>query len=370
MMTEPSRIVLFHPHLPEGAAERVTEVLQSRWIGQGPLVDEFERQFSDRFCGGLSAIAVGSGTDALHLSYVLAGLQPGDEVIAPVLTCVATTLPLLYLGVTVIFADIDHATLNIDPADVRRRVTSRTRAIVCVHYGGLPCDLAELQAIADEFGLVLIQDAAHALGATYAGRQVAQFSDFTAFSFQAVKHLTTGDGGMLVVKDPHLVAKARRLRWFGIDRAAKHCGAWANEICEIGYKYQMTDIAAALGLAALPGFDEVLALRQRLLSAYVEHIGASLRISGVGVAASDRTHAAWLCTVLIADRAIVEARLRRAGIEAAQVHYRNDRYRIFGTRREDCPVMDELEDQYLCLPLHTRLSMADVERIVDVMFDA
>ncbi len=215
MEDKAGNIVLFHPHIPASAIEAVTKVLKTRWIGQGPRVDEFERKFGARFAGRNLALAVGAGTDALHLAYILAGLQPGDEVIAPLFTCTATNIPLLYMGVKIVFADIQLGTLNIDPADVRRRITQKTKAIVCVHYSGLPCDMAELQAIADEYDLKLIEDAAHALGATYRGQSIGQISDFTMFSFAAVKNITTGDGGMLLLRDASLLDKAQRLRSAG-----------------------------------------------------------------------------------------------------------------------------------------------------------
>jgi len=360
-------LVLFHPHIPATAANRVAEVLNTRWIGQGPKVDEFERKFSASFCSGRRAVAVGSGTDALHLSYILAGLEPGDQVIAPLFTCTATNIPFLYMGVKVVFADVQLNTLNIDPADVRRRITPNTKAVVCVHYGGLPCDMDELQAIADEHDIILIEDAAHALGAHYKGRSVGEISDFTAFSFQAVKQITTGDGGMLVVKDEFLSDKAERLRWFGIDRKAKQRGNWQNDIWEVGYKYQMTDISAAMGLAALEEFVAVLKHRRRLLRAYENGLQGVSGVSVVGAGYNDREHAAWMCTLLVKQRDQLQVKLRENRIESSQVHYRNDRYTIFGGRREGYPNMDAIEDDYLVVPLHTHMDVADVDRVCSIV---
>lgn len=368
-LLEPAKgnVVLFHPHVAARAAEYVAEVLKTRWIGQGPRVEEFEQKFSTRFGGGFPSLAVGSGTDALHLAYMLAGLEPGDEVIAPLFTCTATNIPFLYMGVKVVFADLQPDTLNIDPVDVRRRITSKTRAIVCVHYGGLPCDMDELKAIASEHNIKLIEDAAHAIGATYHGLTVGQISDFTMFSFQAIKSLSTGDGGMLVVKDESVADKGRRLRWFGIDRKAKQGGNWQNDISEIGYKYQMTDVAAVLGLAGLEEFDWILSHRQALLQQYENDLSTIPGITVVGKSRSDRTHAAWMCTVLVDNRDQLMKKLREEHIESAQVHYRNDRYSIFGGRRLDFPQMDAVEEKYLVLPLHTRMSSGDVGRICSVI---
>jgi dTDP-4-amino-4,6-dideoxygalactose transaminase len=363
----PGNIPLFYPHVPDGAAEKVAQVLRSRWIGQGPMVEQFEQQFGARFGGGHNAIAVGAGTDALHLAYILAGLQPGDDVIAPIFTCTATNIPFLYMGVNVVFADVQPHTLNIDPFDVRRRITSRTKAVVCVHYGGLPCDMDELHEIADEYGLAVIEDAAHAIGATYKGRAIGEISPLTMFSFQAIKAITTGDGGMLIVKDESLADKARRIRWFGIDRKAKQQGTWQNDITEVGYKYQMTDIGAALGLAALEEFDLVLAQRRGLLGVYERMLEDVPGISVAGAGEAGRTHAAWMCTVLVEDRDGLQRKLRENNVESAQVHYRNDRYSIFGGRRDDYPNMDAVEDKYIVLPMHTRMSLGDVDRICSLI---
>lgn len=367
METSAQSIVLFHPHIAAKGPEYVTRVLGTRWIGQGPRVEEFEQKFSARFGGGYPAIAVGAGTDALHLAYILTGLQPGDEVIAPLFTCTATNIPFLYMGVKVVFADVQPGTLNIDPDDVSHRITKKTKAIVCVHYGGLPCDMDELQAIADEHGLKVVEDAAHAIGATYRGRSVGQISGFTMFSFQAIKSITTGDGGMLILKDESLAGKARRMRWFGIDRKSKQAGNWQNDITEVGYKYQMTDIAAALGLAALEEFDSILAHRQSLLRAYAQELAGIPGILVLGADFKDRTHAAWMCTVLVENREGLQSKLREHGIESAQVHYRNDRYSVFGGRQQGYPNMDALEEKYLVLPLHTKMSVGDVGRVCSVI---
>lgn len=357
------RIPLFTPHVPRGAAERVAATLATRWIGQGPQVDSFEERFKRRFCGDHHALAVGSGTDALHLAYLLAGVGPGDEVITPVFTCTATNIPLRYLGATPVFADIEADTLNVDVEHVRSLASERTRAIVCVDYGGLPCDLAGLREIADELGVPLIEDAAQALGATFDGRPIGSVADFTVFSFQAIKHITTGDGGLLSIRDHEKLADARSLRWFGINREKKQMGVWENDITLVGYKYQMTDIGAALGHAGLDEFDETLALRRLLFDRYVEGLRELEDVQILSLADERREHAAWLFTIAVDGRHALQDRLYSLGIEANQVHYRNDRYSIFGQRRTNLPAMDEMENRYLVLPLHTRMTLEDVDRV-------
>lgn len=367
METGDDNIVLFHPHVPESAISNIQHTLQTRWIGQGPQVDQFEERFSARFGEGRTAVAVGSGTDALHLSYILAGITDGDEVIAPVFTCTATNIPLLYEKAVIKFADVQPGTLNMDTEHVKQLVNERTKAIVCVHYGGLPCDMKELEEIAAAWGIPIIEDAAHALGATYHGQRVGAISDFTIFSFQAIKHITTGDGGMILLKDEDLKEKAHRIRWFGIDRTAKQMGHWENDIREIGYKYQMNDIAASMGLAGLEEFDQISALRKKLFRTYSELLRGVPGVQFVGDGYADREHAAWLCTIMVDNRFELQTKLREHHIESNQVHYRNDRYTIFGGRRDDLPNMDAVEEKYLVLPLHTKMNVGHVEKVCSII---
>lgn len=367
LMQENEGIVLFYPNVPESAVDEVTKVLNSRWIGQGPKVAQFEREFESKYLTENAALAVGSGTDALHMAYILAGIGPGDEVIAPVFTCTATNIPLLYIGAKIRFADVDPATLNINVDHVRQLVNERTKAIVCVHYAGLPCDIDELRDIAREYNILLIDDSAHALGAKYKGQNIGEITDFSIFSFQAIKHITTGDGGMLTIKNRDLIEKARRVRWFGIDRSAKQMGHWENDIYEVGYKYQMNDIAAALGLAALAEFDKTLIYRKQLFAEYEKQLAGIDGIKLIGTGVKDREHAAWLCTVLVERREDLMNKLRSFNIESSQVHYRNDRYTVLGGRRSDLPNMDKVEDNYLVLPLHLKMKLEDVEYIGKVV---
>ena len=369
MKDESDNIVMFYPHVPKSAKSAVMEVLDTRWIGQGPKVKLFEEGFSKKFASKFPAIAVGSGTDALHLSYILAGLKPVDEVIAPVFTCTATNIPFLYMGVKILFSDINPNTMNLDVNHVQQLMNKNVKAIVCVHYGGLPCDMDELQAIADEWNIPVIEDAAHAVGAKYKGMSIGSISDFTMFSFQAIKHITTGDGGMLIVKNKELVDKAERVRWFGIDRKAKQAGIWENDITEIGYKYQMTDIAASMGIASIQEFDEVSSLRKKLFRVYCEELTGFDRVKIVGNDFDDREHAAWLFTVIVEDRYSLQEKLRENKIESNQVHFRNDRYSIFNdfTNGKEFPNMDQIEDKYLVLPLHTMMNENDVRRVCSVI---
>ena len=369
MKANSENIVMFYPHVSELAKSAVMDTLDSRWIGQGPKVKIFEENFSKKFASNLPAIAVGSGTDALHLSYMLAGLKSGDEVIAPLFTCTATNIPFLYMGVKIKFADVDINTMNMDISHVRQLMSDKVKAIICVHYGGLPCDMDELQSIANEWSIPIIEDAAHAVGAKYKGTDIGSISDFTMFSFQAIKHITTGDGGMLIIKNIDLIDKAERIRWFGIDRKSKQAGIWENDITEIGYKYQMTDISAAMGIAALSEFDEQSQIRKELFQVYEEELAGCARLRIIGSGYKDREHAAWLFTVIVEERYKLQEKLRDNNIESNQVHFRNDRYSIFKefTDGKLFPNMDKIEDEYLVLPLHTKMTVEDVKRVCSVI---
>ena len=359
MKANSDNIVLFYPHVSELAKSAVMDTLNSRWIGQGPRVKLFEENFRKKFASNFSAIAVGSGTDALHLSYILAGLKPGDEVIAPVFTCTATNIPFLYMGVKIHFADIDLETMNIDSNHVRELMSNKVRAIICIHYGGLPCDMDELKNIADEWNIPIIEDAAQAVGAKYKGVNIGNISDFTIFSFQAIKHIATGDGGMLIIKDKKLVDKAERIRWFGIDRKAKQEGIWENDITEIGYKYQMTDISATLGCDSLSEFSKILSHRRKIFDVYLNELSKNKNIHCVNDLDNKKKHAAWLFTIVLEKKDFLQKKLRDYKIETNQVHFRNDRYSIFKKYVQGAKLknMDYLENKYLVLPLHHKLSV-------------
>ncbi len=362
------KILLFYPHIPKDTPSKVAETLRTRWIGQGPKVDQFEKNFSDKFSNGNPCIGVGSGTDALHLAYILAGIKHGDEVITPVFTCTATNIPLLYLGARIKFADVDVNTLNMSIGHVNELITEKTKAIVCVHYGGLPCDMDSLVKLSDRYGIPLIQDSAHAIGAKYNGQVLTEFSDFSCYSFQAIKSITTGDGGMLVLKNKEIAEKAKRMRWFGIDRKKKSKGIWENDITEIGYKYQMTDLAATMGISGLENFDEHLKYRRQLHAHYRKKLE---KIPGIKIV-NDRNdkyfHAAWLNTIIVSGRKDLEKKLAENGIESNQVHYRNDRYSIFSEyKNKNLVNMNSVENKYLVLPMHAKITISDIDKIADVI---
>lgn len=358
-------ISLFWPFVSPRVAPALQQVLETRWIGQGPLVDRVEEVFYRRFAVP-HAVAVNSCTAALHLALILAGVQEGDDVLTTPLTCYATIAPILYQRARPVFADINPETLNIDPASIEQNITDRTRAILVVHWGGEPCDMDEIHAIASERGIPVIEDAAHALGATYRGRAIGGISPLTCFSFQAIKMLTTGDGGMLATLSAEHATRARRLRWYGIDRGFEGDIYEKFQIRELGYKYHMNDLAAAMLIVQLEELTQVLERRRQLVERYRESLKD---IDGIDLLAKpgDRESANWLFIILVDRRADFQRRLKAAGIETSLVHIRCDLYPIVGGTRQELPGMNAIEPRYVALPLHHRLSDEDLEYILDTI---
>ena len=333
-------IKLFQPYISWRARWYALRVLMGTQLAEGPVVKQFEYEFGKTF--GLSnVVAVNSGTAALELAYELAGLGKGDEVITNVLTCTATNIPLVRRGVKIIFADIDYD-LNINIEDVLRKITKRTKAIVFVHFGGNNRGLSDLITICRERGITLIEDAAQAVGTALWGK-----GDFCAVSLQAIKTLTSGDGGFLVCKRKADYDKAKRLRWFGYDRERKHTQG-DIDLKEAGYKYHMNDITAAIGLGNLRSLDPVLAHRTRLAEIY-----SSYGLLPLG----------WLTAGLTRNYEGLKALYKENGIEIGQHHYRNDKYTLFGGKRLKLPVMNELEFSYFFVPNHYNVSEAQAHRI-------
>ena len=296
---------------------------------------DFEQTWPRLWLGGRGR---DSGTSALHLGLVVAGIGPGDEVILPPQTFVASGLAILMCGAAPVFADIQPHTGNIDPAAVRGQITERTKAIMPVHWGGYPCDMDELNAIAKEHRLVVLEDAAHALGATYKGRPVGSLSQLTAFSFQAIKHLTTGDGGTLCCLDERDYEEARRLRWFGIDRERDRpslLGERVHDLHRVGFKYHLNDLAAAVGLGNLPEVPEILAWHRKVDRTYRDQLNGVLGLTLLE-RNNDREGSCWFFTVLVEKRDDFVRAMRSRGIPGSVVHQRIDRNRVFGGIRTDC----------------------------------
>ena len=350
----------------------VVDVLKSDWITSGPTIDAFETQWAARV-GAAHAVTFSSGTAALHAAAAAAALAPGDEAITTPLTFCATANAVLYQGATPVFADVRDDLLTIDVEDVARRITPRTRALLPVDFAGHPADLDDLMALADAHGLIVIEDAAHALGATYRGRSVGQIAHMTVFSLHPVKHLTTGEGGIVTTSDPTLARALRRFRSHGIDSDARtrhEQGQWFYEMTSLGFNYRLTDIACALGLSQLPRLTDNLAARRRIAATYATALAdvPGLRLP---TAAGDVEPAWHLYPVRIlppADRGAVFRALRAEGI-GVNVHYipvhLHPYYRDrFGDRRGAYPRAEQAYEELISLPMFHSMSAADIDDVV------
>jgi perosamine synthetase len=350
----------------------VVEVLRSAWITTGPKVAEFETAMAD-FVGARHAVAFSSGTAALHAAVFAAGLAAGDEAITTPLTFCATANAVLYQGATPVFADVRDDTLTIDAAEVERRVTARTRAILPVDYAGHPADLERLRALADRHGLVVIEDAAHALGAAYQGRRVGGISHMSVFSFHPVKHLTTGEGGMVTTDDATFAERLTTFRNHGIDtdaRTRQAEGQWHYQMTMLGYNYRLTDLGCALGLSQLPRMAANVARRREIAAAYQDGLGEvpGLRLP---VTLPDVSHAWHLYPVRVTpavDRGEVFRALRAEGL-GVNVHYvpvhLHPYYRDrFGYNGGEFPIAEAASSQLVSLPMFHGMSDADVDDVI------
>ena len=367
--------------LAEIGAEEIAEVvscLQSGWVTTGPKTRQFEQEFGNYLGGGVETVSVNSATAGLHLALEALGIGPGDEVILPTMTFTATAEVVRYLGAQPVLVDVDPVTLNLDCAAVEAAITARTRAVIPVHYAGLACDMDAILGVAAEHGLRVVEDAAHAFPTVYKGRLVGTLgSDATVFSFYANKTMTTGEGGMVVTRDPALAARVRLMRIHGIkqDAFARYTSttpAWFYEVVAAGFKYNLTDIAAAIGVQQLRKIDRFLQRRQQLARAYADGLqGLPLQLPPD--AAEGSGHAWHLYVVRLAPGARLGrddmiGKLSELGI-GTSVHFIPLHRHPFW--RDSCalspaqfPMAEASYRSMLTLPLYTRMSDADQQRVI------
>lgn len=355
----------------------VTEVLRGDWLTTGPTIDRFEAGLVAA-TSAARAVAVSSGTAALHLAYAALGVGPGDEVIVPALTFSATANAALHLGADVRFADVDPATLTVDPASVASLVSPRTRVITAVDYAGHPADYDALRPIASSCGAHLLADACHSLGASYRGRPVGSVADVSCLSFHPVKPITTGEGGAVVTHDAEVADRVARLRSHGMERgrveADPDAGAWAYDIAELGWNYRITDLQCALGLRQLDELAGWIVRRQEIAARYRQRLAGHPYVVLPPEApwASHGYHLFAVQVPAVRRRAVFDA-LRAAGI-GVQVHYipvnMLQLYRARGHRPEDTPRTLEAYRGLLSLPCYPALGDEDVDRVVDALIEA
>ena len=365
---------LFKPNISEAAIEAVTKVLRSGWIGLGPKVEEFEEQFAN-YVGAKYAVALNSCTAALHLALVVSGVEEGDEVITTSLTFVSTDHVILYQRAIPVFADVDPRTYCINPESIEKMITEKTKAAICVHYGGHPCDLDRIYSIAQRHNLKVIEDAAHACGSAYKGKKIGSFG-LTCFSFHAVKNLPTGDGGMITTDDKEQYERLKRLRWLGIDKSTydrtsvdkkkSSAYAWRYDVPEIGYKYHMNDINAAIGIEQLKLLDKQNAYRRKLAAIYDRELNHPDIIS-LPYILPDVITSQHLYAIQVKRRNDLIAKLKVNGI-APGVHYTpNNTYPMYRKYRADIKNTMKISKNIISLPMHTLLTKNDIRKVIKII---
>ena len=374
----PTLLPYGHQSIDEADIQAVVEVLRSDCLTTGPKVGEFEEAFAAGV-GARHAVTFSSGTAALHAAAFAAGLKPGDEAITSPLTFAATANCVLYQGATPVFADVRSDTLNLDPEQVKQRVSAKTRAILPVDYAGHPAELGQILAIASEHGLVVIEDACHALGAEVNGQRVGGIADMTVFSFHPVKHITTGEGGMVTTNNAKFAQTMRQFRNHGISSDARQrqsAGQWHYEMVLLGYNYRLPDFACALGLSQLQRLDQNLSRRREIASHYT---AAFHQIPGVNApTVRPEANPAWhLYPIrldlarLTANRAEIFAALRAENI-GVNVHYipvhlhpyHRDR---FGYKGGEFPVAEDAYERLISLPMFHGMSDQDVQDVIEAV---
>jgi perosamine synthetase len=338
------------------------KVLYSGYVAQGEQVDIFERAF-EKYIGDGHSLTVNSGTAALHIALILAGVKQGDGVISTALTAEPTNVAIKMVGAKIRYADIDFNTGNISPASIEENITSATKAIMVVDYAGIPIDVKSIQQISKKYNLPVIHDAAHALGAKFNGLKTGNHFDYTVFSFQAIKHLTTIDGGMLQIINTEEYEKAKLIRWFGIDKKLSRLD---NNIQFQGYKYHMNNVNATIGIIQLADIDSI-------INAHIEngqYFDRELQnISGVELIkyypSSEPSY--WLYTLKIDNRDEFIRQLASNGIMAAELHKRNDSHDYLNDFQQQLPVLDKFYSKLVHIPCGWWVKKEEREQIISAI---
>lgn len=337
----------------------IESILYSGYIAEGEAVWSFEREFG-RFIGNPNVLVVQSGTAALHLALLLLDVGPGDEVVSTPMTAEPTNTTIAITGAKVVWADVDVRTGLLDPKSVRKKITERTKAIMVVHYAGMVCDMDEFNQISLETGIPVIEDAAHSLGSKYLGKIVGSNSQFTCFSFQAIKQMTTVDGGAISFANSEYLDDARRLRWFGLDKKVSRL---ANDITRAGYKYGMNNVTATIGSVQLR-------YAQSVLGKYIangRYYDAELQgVSGVSLVPyySNTEPSYWLYTLKVENREDFIQMMDSKGVMASPLHHRSDTHSVFAESKCELPQMEQWYRSFVHIPCGWWVDEADRDRIV------
>jgi len=354
-------INVFEPYVSNGAIRKVVKVLKSKKLSAGQYVCEFENAFS-QYCNSKFAIATNSCTSALHLSLLAAGVGYGDEVITTPITFVATGLSILYTGAKVVFADIEPTTGNIDVKSIAKNISKKTKAILIVDYAGYPCDIQSIFELSKTEKIILIEDAAHSLGAEYNGKKIGEISDFTCFSFQSIKHITSGDGGMITFNNKTQYDEIMARRRFGIINLTNN--SYHNDIHLLGFKYSMNEIAAAIGLEHLKNVDYRISRRRIFANLYRKELIGNSDVELLDEK-EDRLSSFFFYPILIEKRNDFINALKSRNINIGLWHQRIDKYKIFEQNKRDLTGVDYFDSRQVSLPIHDSLTLKELKYMIN-----
>lgn len=354
--------------------EAVVRVLQSDYLTTGPMIAEFEKTVCE-YTNTKYAVAVSNGTAALHAACFAAGIEPGDEVITSPITFAASANCVLYCGGTPVFADINPKTYNMDSADIERKITPKTKAIIAVHLAGQPCDMDAIHSIAKKYRLIVIEDGAHALGAEFKGKKIGGLSELTTFSFHPVKPVTTGEGGMIMTNNKELYQRLLLFRSHGITRNEKFMtrndGPWFYQQLELGYNYRITDIQCALGISQMKKLDSFLQRRREIAKRYNESFSTVKNV--ITPYQCEESKSGWhlyIIQVKNRDRRTVFEEMRKKGI-GVNVHYIpvyfHPYYRENGYLNVKCVAAEELYERMISLPIYPTLTEGEQQYVIQTV---
>jgi perosamine synthetase len=369
---------LFKVHVDvDDVMPRLKKVLESGFLNEGREVIEFKELLKKRLKTD-KVTMTSSCTASLMMGLKIAGVKPGDEVIAPSMTCVATNVSTEWLGAKTVWADIDSRTGNIDPRDVERKITSKTKAVICVDWAGIPCDLEKLQNVCLKNNVKLIQDAAHAFGSNYKGKDICHWADITCYSFQAIKHITSGDGGAVVCRSDEDHEFASRLKWYGFDRdRLKDADGnwkgkrWDSNIQDVGWKMNMNNISAAIGISNLSRENKIVESHKKNAKIYRDFFADKKKINNLLVN-EDMDPAWWIYTVVLdekVDRDAVIEKMKSYDIHTGVVHVPNHPYDCFDDA-DDLPETEKFAKHQICIPCGWWLSEEEVRYIAHCLVEA
>jgi perosamine synthetase len=357
----------FSTTISDNSINMVNETLISTMVSAGKKAELFEKKLNQKY-GYPNPISLNSGTVTMKLALIASNIGEGDEVILPAQTFIATGHVILQCGAKPVFADI-NLDGNISVESIKEKITEKTKAIIPVHWGGYPCDMDEINDLAKKYNLIVIEDAAHALGAKYKGKNIGTLSDFTSFSFQAIKHLTTGDGGLLTCKKEEDAKLIKRLSWFDIDRENSKTsilGEREYDATNIGFKYHMNDLAATIGLGNLTIIDNKLDYIKKIAKIYKSELS---NVKGLKLLnyKSDRESSYWLFPVFVEDRIEFIKKLKSENIPTSVVHLGIDKNTVFGGKNFDLINQRYFDENQIHIPINDKIFEEDIQKIVKVI---